>query len=558
MNKVWKLAPRKFDNLIDQLLFNRGIIDGFEDEEKKFKYFHPNFHDDLYDPYLMTDMRGAIKRIQKAIENNEKIGIFSDYDADGIPGAALLFRAFNKLGIGAEVYIPNREGGYGLSREGIDHLVERECKLIITIDLGIRNLTEPSYCRDKGVDLIITDHHLPGEEIPDANFVINPKRSDDKYPYKELCGCGVAYKLIQALSLLYPKQLDEKFLKWCLDLVAISTISDVVPLSGENRTLVKYGLMVLKKTKNIGLIELYKKANILPETIGAYAVGFQIGPRINAPGRIDNATKSFELLVTENINEAAILAEWLNVKNEERQADMDEIENEATKIIEDNKLFDNKIIIASGMWTKGVIGPTASRLVEKYGRPVILFSIGEESYTGSARSVSGVNIVELLECTKDLILKYGGHKGAAGLAVGVNQFAEFTKKIVEVADSNISESDLTKKISIDAEVRLSEMTFKLYNEIVNFEPFGMGNSKPVFMAHDISFESFRFVGKNSNHFSAISNEKEVKIKSIYFNFPFEKSIIKCENRYDIVFTLNQDEWNGNIKLSLNIIDLKEK
>lgn len=557
MNKVWKVAPRKFDDLIDQLLYNRGVISDSADDDEKLKYFKPNFHDDLFDPYLLTDMTGAVERVKKAIENNEKIGIFSDYDADGIPGAALMYKAFRALGVDTEVYIPNREGGYGLSPEGIDCLSEKGCSLIITIDLGIRNLTEPTYCREKGIDLIITDHHLPGDILPDADFVINPKRPDDKYPFKELCGCAVGYKLIQALSKVFPEKLDEKFLKWNLDLVAISTISDVVPLNGENRVLVKYGLMVLKKTKNIGLSELYKVANIIPETIGAYAVGFQIGPRINAPGRIDFATKSFELLIVEDPKKATELAQWLNQKNEERQCEMDAIETEAVEMIAANKLDENKIIIVSGKWTKGVVGPTASRLVEKYGKPVILFSEGLEEYTGSARSVSGVNIVELIEMVKELVKKYGGHKGAAGLTVSVEKFKEFSAKLTDSANSFISEDDLVKKINIDAKVNLSEMTFELLRRMGEFEPFGMGNSKPVFATENIAFEDFKFVGKNANHFSAIAKNSDSKIKSIFFNFPFEKSMIKYDDRYSIAFSLAQDEWNGNKKLSLNILDIKE-
>ncbi len=556
MNKIWEVAPRKFDNLIDQILFNRGVIVGVDDEDNKFKFFKPNFNTDLHDPFLLTDMTGAVNRIRKAVKIKEKIGIFSDYDADGIPGAALLYRALKMLKIEPEVYIPNREGGYGLSREGIDVLVEKGCTLIITIDLGIRNLTEPSYCREKGIDLIITDHHLPGESIPDADFVINAKRVGDNYPFKDLCGCGVAYKLIQALSKYFPNELNENFLKWQLDLVAISTISDVVPLSGENRVLVKYGLMVLKKTKNIGLAELYKVANILPETIGAFSVGFQIGPRINAPGRIDYATKSFELLVTNDLKEAGSLALSLNEKNEERQGEMEQIEKEATAIIEDKKLHQNKVIIISGYWTKGVIGPTASRLVEKYSKPVILFSIGSDSYTGSARSVSGVNVMELLEKTQELILKYGGHKGAAGLSVSTEKFEVFSENLIKIADKLIKETDLIKKVRIDAEISLSEMSFSLLEDLSKFEPFGLGNSRPVFSAQKISFENFRFVGKNNDHFSAVSKSDQSKIKSIYFNFPYDKSMIKYDKSYEVAFSLGQEEWNGTKKLSLNIVDIK--
>ncbi|MFA7253298.1 MAG: single-stranded-DNA-specific exonuclease RecJ [Patescibacteria group bacterium] len=558
MEKVWKIAPRKYENLIDQLLYNRGIISDPSDDERKLGFFKPNFCSNLFDPFLLSGMKGAAERIKKAVEKNEKVGIFSDYDADGIPGAALLFKALKALGLDVHVYIPNREGGYGLSKEGIDQLLSKGCSLIITIDLGIRSIKETKYCKEKNVDLIITDHHLPGEELPSPLFLINPKQEKDEYPFKDLCGCAVAYKLVQALSTLFPDKISEQFLKWNLDLVAISTISDVVTVLGENRTLVKYGLIVLQKTKNIGLQELYKISNIDPATIGAYQVGFLIGPRINAPGRIDFATESFELLVTEDTDEAKKLAVSLNTKNEERQAQMSEIELQSISKIEKEKLDQNKIIIIAGDWQKGVIGPTASRLVERYGRPVILFSASDDGYTGSARSVSGVNIVDVLTGAKETILKFGGHKGAAGVSVEKSMFKKFLDKVLFLANKEIKDESLVKKVRVDAVVDFQELTFSLYDKIIQFEPFGMDNARPVFAAQNVSFENFRFVGKEENHFSAIAKEKNSKIKSIYFNFPHAKDMIKYDTSYDVAFTFNIDEWRGDKKLSLNIIDIKGK
>lgn len=552
MEKVWEVRPRKFDDLVEQLLSNRGIVDLGEKET----FFHPDFLSDSHDPYLMKGIKEAVARIKKAKENNEIIGLFADYDADGIPGAALLYKTLHQIGLEAIVYIPNREGGYGLSKEGIDYLVSKKCTLLITIDLGIRNTKEAEYCQKIDLDLIVTDHHLPGDVLPEADILINPKQKGDKYPYKDLCGCGVAYKLAHGLSKTFPKEIDEKFLKWNLDLVAISSVCDVVPLDGENRILAKFGLMVINKTKNIGLAELISVSGLKAGEISAYHLGFQLGPRINAPGRIDHATKSFELLVTEDRKEAHDLALWLNEKNEDRQVAMEETINEAIKKVEAEKLFKHKLIVVCGKWQKGVIGPSASKLVDKYNRPVILFAEDGECLTGSARSVSGVNIVVLFEKIKEHIYKFGGHKGAAGITVYKTKFATFLKKIMEIADTEISDDDLIKKVRVDCPVEMKEMTKSLYEKLLLFEPFGMGNTKPVFMLKDIQFDYPKFVGKNSDHFSSLVSDGAMRAKTIYFNFPYEKDIIKKNKSFDIAFSLSLDEWQGESKISFNIIDLK--
>lgn len=551
----WVVAKRKFEDLIDQLLYNRGVFDKKDDKLAEL-FFYPDFQKDLPDPFLMKNLEKAVLRIKKAKEQNETVGIFADYDADGIPGAALLYKALTKIGLKTVVYIPNRESGYGLSKEGIDYLVSSKCSLIITVDLGIRSIKEAEYCKEIGLDLVITDHHLPGKEIPDIETLINPKQQGDKYPFKELCGCGVAYKLVQGLSNIYPKVIDESFLKWNLDLVAISSICDVVPLNGENRILAKFGLRVLQKTRNLGLCELISEAQLEKSVLTAYHVGFQLGPRINAPGRIDHATKSFELLITDDQGEARELASWLNQKNEERQAAMEVTQREAIQKVSDQGLDRNKIIIIAGKWPKGVIGPSASKLVEKYNRPVILFSEEKESLTGSARSVPGVNIVLLFEKVSDTIYKFGGHKGAAGITVKKDQYDLFVKNILHIAQSFISSDDLVKKIKVDCPVEIHELTKGLYEKLLLFEPFGMENSKPVFLLNDINFSSSKFVGKGSDHLSSLTCKGSSKIKSIYFNFPYEKDMIRQDKCYDIVFNLSLDEWQGNANLSFNIIDLR--
>ena len=422
--------------------------------------------------------------------------------------------------------------------------------------MGIRNLAEADYCREIGVDLIITDHHLPGEELPKASFLINPKQPGDNYPFKDLCGCAVGYKVIQGLSKLFPNEIDEKFLKWNLDLVAISTISDVVPLIGENRILAKFGLTVISKTKNIGLKRLIEVSKIDPSNIQAYHVGFQIGPRINAPGRIDHATKSFELLVTEDEKEATDLANWLNEKNDLRQEEMARIIKEAIFAVEIENLAKNKIIIVAGDWPKGVIGPSASKLVEKFNRPVILFSKEGDTLTGSARSIAGINIVEIFEKVKDQILKFGGHKAAAGITIEAEKFDIFNAKIARVSDEMISNKDMIKKLNIDSEVELKDLTKSLYEKLLQFEPFGMGNSKPLFVVHGAELKFPKFIGKEKNHFSAMAGENPRQLKLICFNFPYDKDIISDMKKYDIAFNLSLDTWQGQEKLSMNVQDIR--
>lgn len=558
MDKIWEIAPRKFDDLADQLLFNRGVIsDEQKKEVAKRVFFQPDFEEDLYPSGKMKGVKEAVLRIKQAAEKGEVVGIFADYDADGIPGAALLYRALRQIGIKAAVYIPNRETGYGLAKEGIEILVSKKCTLIITVDLGIRSVDEAIYCKKKSLDLIVTDHHLPGEEIPDALVVINPKQPGDRYPFKELCGCGVVYKLIVGLSEVFPEKLDIKFLKWSLDLVAISTIADVVPLLDENRILAKYGLTVINKTRNIGLANLLKVIGLdKSKKVDAYQVGFQIAPRINAPGRVDNATKSFELLVSSDETESLELANWLNEKNIIRQGQMDKAQEEAVGKIDANKLNENKIIIVSGDWQRGIIGPTASRLVEKYGRPVIMFAREENTMTGSARSVSGVNIVEIFELCKGEIAKFGGHKGAAGITVAKDNFQKFEGKILQVAEAEITAEALIKKIKIDAKVDFTDLIMALYDDLTKFEPFGMGNSRPTFLISGVQFSTFRFVGKEANHFSAVIEGPHYKFKAIWFSCPRLPEYFDKTKKYDIVFTLSLDEWQNKKTLSFNIQDLQ--
>jgi single-stranded-DNA-specific exonuclease len=556
MKKVWEIKERKFEEISLQLLYNRNIISGKAEKDLIKKFLEPDFENDFHDPSLLPDWTKLEKRILEAVKNKEKIGIFADYDADGIPGAAFLYKSLKQLALCAEVYIPTREEGYGLNKQGIDLLINKGCTLIITVDLGIKAFEMADYLQGK-CDLIITDHHLPDDKLPAALAVVNPKVVGSKYPFIELSGAGVVFKIVQGLAQKFPKELTESFLKWNLDLIAISTISDVVPLVDENRIIAKYGIISLAKTKNLGLQELYKVAAFDPEKMNTYAVGFQIAPRINAPGRIDHATKSFELLISEDEKEAHELANWLNEKNQLRQESMDEVEAAAIKEILERSLDKNNIIIISGKWPKGVIGPSASRLVERFRRPVIILSEEKDGYSGSSRSLPCFNIVARLKQAEQYLTLYGGHKGAAGLSLKADQLENFEREMIAIANREIKAEDLLPRINIDLEIKTEELTIKQFEVISKLEPFGLGNPRPVFYLRNVKLVDHRFVGRENKHLKLTLESSGKQIEGIYFSCGLDPEDIKSNQEYDIVFNPEINRWNGSEKVSLNISDMKE-
>lgn len=555
MNKIWQVRNKKYDDVIKQLLFNRGIS---VDNKSIETFLEPDFDKDFHDPSQLPDFEVAIKRICEAVEKKEKIGIFADYDADGIPGAALLYKTFKVLGCQPIVYIPTRSDGYGFNKLGIDYLISAGCKLIISVDLGIREFELCEYTKKKNCDLIITDHHEPAEKIPKALAVINPKIQSSKYPFCELSGAGVVFKIIQGLSNKYPKVINERFLKWNLDLVAISTISDVVPLVDENRVIAKFGLKVLKKTKNIGLQALYNQAKISTEKLDAHTVGFQIGPRINAPGRIDHATGSFEILVTDNKKEAENLALQLDEKNQKRQDQMEKIFIEASKEIDNNKLTKNKIILLSNKnWQKGVIGPVANRISEKYMRPTILFSLEKSELSGSARSIQGFNIIDALEVCKKYLSSFGGHAGAAGVHLLEKNFQKFFENITVYANKYIPDEMLLPKIIIDLNLGSKRISIGQFRNLEKLEPFGLGNPRPIFLTENLELISRRTVGKEDKHLQLRFKHGNGFVKGVIFNHELNLEEVIVGNQYDLVYIPKVNFWNGSHYIDLQIIDIKK-
>jgi single-stranded-DNA-specific exonuclease len=558
--KRWIVLPKKSDDIIKQLLIDRGIKD-------KESFLNPDFTRDLLDPYLIKDMAKAVKRIKQALKNGEKIGIVADYDADGIPGAAILYKTLWFIGTEAYVYIPSRDDGYGLSKKGVDELAKSGCKLLITIDLGIVNKCEVEYAIKLGLDVIITDHHeIQKRLLPQKTVAILHTHLSPKYKNQNLSGAGVAYKLAQALvSKLTTYNLQHTtYLKWLLDLAAISTICDIVPLTGENRVIAKYGLMVLNKTKNIGLKCMYAKANILDKNIDTYVVGFLIGPRINAPGRMKDATASFKLLTTKNIQEAETLAGQLEKSNQHRQEELKRTLEEARAHILKHKLHQHKIILIAGEgWSSGIIGLVAGKLMEEYCRPVIIFNKDGETLKGSARSIEKFHILDALEEAKFHLTKFGGHARAAGLTLENKNFDMLYEILRASANKKIADNDLIAQIKIDAIINPKDINFKLIDILKKFEPFGLGNPRPVFLMKDLEVTNINTVGTDKKHLklNLASTPYTINhtpiLETIGFGLGNLASTLTIGEKIDIVFTIDENVWNGSKKIQLKILDLRK-
>jgi len=545
-NKQWIIAEKKSNDIIEQVLTNRHIP-----KKEWTSFLNPDFAKDLWDPFLLDGIDTAVERLRKAVSDKETIGIFGDYDADGIPAAVLLSEVIEKkLRLKTLVYIPARKEGYGLNKEGIDFFKKNGVSVMFTVDLGVRENKNIEYATSLGMDVIVTDHHEPGEVLPKCLALINPKLKNSRYPFRELSGGGVVFKLMQAMSRDF--DVKEADLKWAMDLVGVTTICDVVPLIGENRVFAKYGLTVLRKTRRLGLKKLYQASGIDPENIDTYIVGFQIGPRINAPGRMGGASDSFHLLKTNDENEAAKLALSLDRINRERQAKLDEIFEEAEAQIKKEKLQDKKVIILSREgWPSGVIGLVAGRLMERYSRPCIVLEKGKVFSKGSARSIENFHLVEVLENLHDLLINFGGHARAAGLTVENKNLQSLYDEMLKSAESRLTADDLVPKILVDAKLEKDDLSLGLFDKIRKLEPFGMGNPRPVFIVNDVWPENLRTIGQDGKHLKFnIGN-----ISGIGFGMGDAIEKIQDKN-VSLVFTLDEDNWGGVRKLQLKVLDVK--
>lgn len=554
MEKKWTILERKSDDIIEQLLINRKIAKGDRDD-----FLNPDYDKDLHDPFKMAGMKEAVARIIRAIKKKEKVGIFGDYDADGVPAAVILYEILNKHGLEVEIYIPSREEGYGLNEAGIKYLADKGVTLMITVDLGVTCKAEIEFAKSLGVETIVTDHHEVIKELwPDqAIAIIDSRQKNCRYPFKGLSGAAIAYKLGVALA-HKTGEIGGGQLKWWLDLVGISTFCDMVPLIGENRVLAKYGLIVLEKTKRAGLEQLYQLAGIDRTKISEYTVSFLIGPRLNAPGRMNAGNVATKLLLARDEKEARRYASDLENSNRERQGLLKKILEEAEQRVADKKLYKKKVVIVAGEnWPEGIIGLVAGKLSEKYGRPAIVLNRRDKISKGSARSIEGFHMVEILNECQQYLIKHGGHAKAAGLTVANEHLENLYDRIWELAEEKLVEEDLKPEIICDMEIDFKEINYAFYKILVKFAPFGMGNRRPVFMTRGVEIVDFSLVGNGGGHLKMeLAQGKEIW-RGIGFDLGEKKDEIKKGEKIDIVYTLDYDGWLGGENLQLKVLDFKK-
>ena len=559
-----------YSPVVLQLLYDRGL----DSHEKVDEFLNPDFTQDIHDPFLFNQMQKAVDRINLAIKNNEKILIYGDYDADGVTSSTVLYKSLEKLGAqNIEVFIPHREtDGYGLNLKNCQKFVNDKINLIITVDCGITNIEQIDFLKKSKIDVIITDHHLEAESLPNAVAILNPSVKKENYPFKKLAGVGVAFKLAQALFKSQNNAEEfEAFEKWLLDLVTIGTIGDVSPILGENRTLVKYGLMVLNKTQRKGLRELIRVCSLsngydpndeVPLGEDLYKlnirnISWQIVPRINAVGRIDHANLAYKLLTTEDETESIALAQDINSKNLERQKIADQMLAEAEGTF--GKVSDTqKILIASKKnWLPGVVGLVAGKLKDKYNRPIILFSQENDKYVGSGRSISEFNITQALQECVEFLEKFGGHSQACGLTIIKKEnLKKFTDKITEIVNKKLKNIELVPSIEIDVKLKMKDLNWELLDELEKFEPFAEANPQPLFLVKNIKVEQIDIIGKNNNTLRFNLFQDNENYKAIAFNKAEEwGDKIKAGDNIDIVAEFGINEWNGSRELQYKILDL---
>lgn len=568
-DKRWIIAPaisKAFANqfpeiqpIVLQLLSNRGITD----QKKVDEFLLPDYGENLYNPFLFKDMEKAAKRILQAVEKKEKITVYGDYDADGVTASAILVETFRSLGAAVEVYIPYRETeGYGLNLAAAEELIKQKTQLLITVDCGISNMAEVAALKKGGVDVIITDHHHPPEILPEPFAILNPHLEAD-YPFKGLAGCGVAYKVVQAITLRQKdyqvNQLVEGFEKWLLDLVAIGTIADMQPVLSENRVLVKYGLIVLQGTKRLGLLKLIELMSSNLTELDERVVGWQIAPRLNAAGRLNHASSAYQLLITDDLTEAENLANKLDQTNRDRQQLTDKINAEAKAVLGEVK--DQKILIVIGEgWPTGVVGLVAGRLTDEYHRPSLVISRYMGEIVGSGRSIEAFDIIEALEQCRPNLSRFGGHSQACGFTVKDEEnLAEFKNKIIELAQKQLTDKDIIPVLAVDAEVNLADIDWKLVEELKKFRPFGEDNPKPRFLAKDLTVTGLQSLGADGKHLRLmVKHNTPVIRKTIGFCFGDWCAKLKAGDKVDLVFEVDINEWNGNKEIQLKIVDLALK
>lgn len=564
MKWILKLAPKlpeeiQFDSLNPitlQLLVQRGFFSNID-----IKKFLESRYEDLYPPSDLLGVKEAVDRIAKAAKKKEAVVIYGDYDADGITSTVLLKEVLEKVGVSAKTYIPDRnKEGYGLNKKALDMIkADYGASLLITVDCGISNKDEIAYAQGKGMEVIVVDHHSIPKSLPQNCILINPKLPNQKYPFKDLAGVGVVFKLAQALwKKIIPK--SEPHLKWLLDLVAIGTVADCVPLIDENRIFAKFGLIVLQKTKRLGIQEIIKTARLNIDEKNppnAENIAYQIGPRFNAAGRMDHADLTLNLLLGNDPVQARILALELESTNSQRQKLTQQIMAEIKSTLDPEK--DYRLIIRKGAnWPMGILGVVAGKVADEYHCPVFILRENTRLIEGSGRSIEAFDLISAVSQLDDLVEKYGGHSQAMGLKIKPGNLPKFEKKLEKLIKDAYNEEKWGKAIAVDAEIATDNIDWDLFSETRKLEPFGEGNREPVFLSHNLMIKEMNLVGNGQKHikFSFAINNIKI-IEGIFFKGAEIFSQLRKGQSISAVYNLKSNKWNGSQKLELNIIDLKK-
>ncbi|MBN1952018.1 MAG: single-stranded-DNA-specific exonuclease RecJ [Bacteroidales bacterium] len=568
MKKYWKIkeSGRKVD--IDKLVYELNInhvlanllvqrnINTYE-EAKDF--FRPSL-ENLHDPFLMKDMDKAVKRLDEAISNKEKILVYGDYDVDGTTSVALTYSFLKKIYDNVDYYIPDRYSeGYGISQKGIDYAAKQKVSLIVALDCGIKAVEKIEYAEKKQIDFIICDHHTPGDKLPDAVAVLDPKRPDCEYPFKELSGCGVGFKLLQAFS--QTKEIPDEELYNYIDLVAVSIASDIVPITGENRILTHFGLKKLEESPCTGLKAIKCVAGIDDRALTVEDIVFRIGPRINAAGRMESGKQAVDLLISINPEEAFVLCDKIDSHNQTRRNIDKNITEEAIQEIKKlGKEYPFSNVLYNPDWHKGVVGIVASRLIETYYKPTIVLTESNGFATGSARSVDGFDLYEAINGCSDLLESFGGHMYAAGLTLKKENIPALRERFEKIVSERITPEQQIPQLDIDAELDFGSITQKFYRILKQFEPFGPGNMNPVFFAENVADNGQgRKVGTNGDHLklNLIQEENPFNdLPAIAFGQGEKFNLITGGSTFDIAYTISENHFRGHTTLQLNIKDIK--
>lgn len=543
--------------VICRMLIERGITT----PEEARHFFRPQLNE-LIDPFKMKDMQKAVDRLNEAMGRKERILVYGDYDVDGCTAVALVYRFLRQFYSNIDYYIPDRyEEGYGVSRQGIDFAYEAGVKLVIVLDCGIKAVEEIAYAKEKGIDFIICDHHVPDEVMPEAAAILNAKRPDAAYPYKHLSGCGVGFKFMQAFA--KNNGISFSMLVPLLDLVAVSIASDIVPVMGENRILAYYGLRQLNSNPSVGLKSVIEICGLQGKDITMSDIIFKIGPRINASGRMQNGKESVALLVEHDYARAKRMASLINKYNEERKELDKKMTEEANGIVEKMDKLDtnHSIVLYNEDWHKGVIGIVASRLTEIYFRPAVVLTRSGDMVTGSARSVSGFDVYRAIEQCRDLLENFGGHTYAAGLSMKVENVELFKKRFEEYVSSNIEPEQTDAIIEIDAVINFKDITSRFYNDLKRMSPFGPDNKKPIFCTHQVyDYGTSKVVGRDQEHIKLelVDNKSNNVMNGIAFGQSAQARYIKTKRSFDIVYTIEENSHKrGDIQLQIEDIKPSE-